>query len=629
MRLLSMIGGYFIRRLRPTQYEVITARMPISHVVKAHLIRPLRQLMSGLRFHFHSFQHRRFRRLLQGLLVNREDVGVLRVICRLLFQRSRLVFQLPMDQYSRVFRVPILRRFGYDFGNSRFKRLHRVGAMVIKVTGLQEEESSSCLLQSRAIRGASGTLFRDDATGGTIISGRRVISAKARATMYSIVCIYYRIVPTVTLNGRDTRFSVFSDRFLQASATKRGRFRFVIVQVVSRTHGLPRLLFVRVVIRPLGRAMGYRLYHVQSRQRGNVIRIVVGHFRSIQGRFLARLFSLLMGVHIATSQRMSPLRQANFLLPYLVSLYHARLSLFASRRNLSQRWFPSFSCQGVRYHLGRQAFKDGRHGLIVLVPRHQAGPPQIARYGTLSTANRSTRRVPSIPFFAQHTRRINGISIILGMVHRTRTNRTFDLDRIGRAFRFAIRPIPRLFRRGVHVNVLAKVLTSNYSANGGFVRVNRIRIATGDGVLHPPIVSSRGQVGVKCPKFSNDQMARVPRVDFSNGERHPFNGHNVIRLFFTRVLRITLCYLGCLNSNAKARYPLARRVLLAQVYFRFRAHRANAFLAAIVLLFRRRVRLVRPMRPHSMLLFVMLRQFGRACRNGTAFVFRLFRLFSV
>lgn len=132
-----MVGGYLIRRLRATQHEVVTTRMPIAQVLKTNLVRPLRELMSGLRFNFHPFQDGGLRRLNESFLVDREDVGLLRMVRRLFFKRTCLLFKLTMNNNGRVTRLALLRRFRDDLRNSRFTRLDRVSTVMIKVTRLQ------------------------------------------------------------------------------------------------------------------------------------------------------------------------------------------------------------------------------------------------------------------------------------------------------------------------------------------------------------------------------------------------------------------------------------------------------------------------------------------------------------
>lgn len=191
-----------------------------------------------------------------------------------------------------------------------------------------------------------------------------------------------------------------------------------------------------------------------------------------------------------------------------------------------------------------------------------------------------------IPFATKNARCIDRVGVLFCVINSSRTYGPFNLNGIRRAFRFAVGPIPRLFRRSVNVDVLAKVLSGNYSANGGFVCVHRIRIATRDRILNAPIISPRGQIRVESAKFPNYQVARVPRVHFAHGEWYAFNGLYVVRLFKDRVLRVVLCVLGSFHGNAKAWNAFTGRVFFAQVNLRFGADRSHAFLPAVVLLFR-------------------------------------------
>lgn len=232
-----------------------------------------------------------------------------------------------------------------------------------------------------------------------------------------------------------------------------------------------------------------------------------------------------------------------------------------------------------------------------------------------------------VPLLTQDTRRINGISIIFCVANSIRTYRPFHFNGIRRTLRFTIRTVSRLLRRSMNVNVFTQVLTSNNGTYRSFVRVHRIRITTRNGVLNAPIISPRRQIRMQSTKLSNDKMARISRVSLPYGKRRALNVIHVIRLFLNRILRIALRHARGFNGNTQTRDALARRVFLTKANFRFRTNRSNAFLPAIILFLRRRVRLIRSMRPYSMLLFVMLRQFRRTCRNSTTFVLRLFRLF--
>lgn len=70
-------------------------------------------------------------------------------------------------------------------------------------------------------------------------------------------------------------------------------------------------------------------------------------------------------------------------------------------------------------------------------------------------------------------------------------------------------------------------------------------------------------------------------------------------------------------------------MFFAKVNLRFSANRPNTFLSTIVLFFRRRVRLIRTVRPNSVLFLVVFRQFRRSCRDSSAFVLWQFRTLSL
>lgn len=131
-----VICGHLIRRLRSAQDEVVPARVPITHVIKAHFVRSFRYLVGSFRFHLHALQDRGFRRFYHGLLVDRENVGFFRVVRRLLFKWPRLIFQFIMDANCRVFRVPFFRWVSDDLRDSGLVRANRVGAVVVEVARL-------------------------------------------------------------------------------------------------------------------------------------------------------------------------------------------------------------------------------------------------------------------------------------------------------------------------------------------------------------------------------------------------------------------------------------------------------------------------------------------------------------
>lgn len=366
--------------------------------------------------------------------------------------------------------------------------------------------------------------------------------------------------------------------------------------------------------------------YIQGGERRHVVGIEICHFRGAKGRFLSRRLALFVGIYVTAAERVGALGETNSLLAKFVGLDDAGLPHFISGRYLSELRFFGFLRERVRYYLGREAFEYRGDCFVVLVPRDEASPPQVAGDRELAASNRSTSGVSPVPLFAKEARRVNGVSVLFGGANSTRSHLPFYFYGVGRTFCFPVRAVPCLFRRGVDVNVFTQVLSSDYGANGGLVRVHRVRVATGNRILNAPIIPSRGQVGVEGAKFSNNEMSRVSRVRFANGKRNAFNGVDVIRLFENRVFGVTLCNLGGLDGNAQSWYALARRVFFSQVNYRFRADRSNTFLSAVILLLRRRMRLVRSVRPHSMLLLMVFRQFRRTCRNGTAFVLWLFRL---
>lgn len=154
----------------------------------------------------------------------------------------------------------------------------------------------------------------------------------------------------------------------------------------------------------------------------------------------------------------------------------------------------------------------------------------------------------------------------------------------------------------------AQVLTSNYCLFGGVLCIDGVRVATGDGILNSPIIATWGEVSVKGAKFPNHAMARISRVGLSYGKGIYFDGGQVVRFIKQRVLMVLVGNYRCLNGNFYTWYSFPGRVFFTKADFRLSTYWANSFLATIVLLFRRRVRLVRPVRPNSVLLVVVFRE---------------------
>lgn len=367
--------------------------------------------------------------------------------------------------------------------------------------------------------------------------------------MDSVVRVNDRVVPAITFNSGNARLSVLSNCFLTASAPKRSFFRFLIVKVVPRDLCLLCFRFVRVVIRSFRRSVRDRFHHVKCGERCNVLRVVICHFRGEVRRFFTRLFSFFVGVRIASPTRVSAFRKANFLLFHPISLYRARLSDLTCGSDLSQLRFVSTSNECVRNDLGSETLKYRCRSFVIRMPRDQAGTPQVTRHGELATANRATSRVTSVPLLTQDFRSVTRVGTIFCDIDSVRTFRAFLLAFRVRTLRLTVRAIPRLFRRGVYINVFAQVLTINDSAYRGLVRVNRIRVTTRHRVLNAPIIATRRQVRMKSATFSNDKVARVPRVCLSNGKGTFLNMSNVVRLFEHRVLRVVLRHARCLYCH--------------------------------------------------------------------------------
>lgn len=193
--------------------------------------------------------------------------------------------------------------------------------------------------------------------------------------MDGIMRVNNGIIPTISFNCRNARLSILSNCLLTPCTPQRSVFRLIITKAVPRNNGLLCLLLIRMIIRSLRRSMGDGFYHVKSRKRSNVIRVIISNFRCIKCGFLARRFAFPMGIRVATPTRMSTLRKAEFRLTQLISLRNTRLTDLISGRNLSKLRLLSKFSEGVGNYLCRKAFTNGRHCLIILVPRNYASTP--------------------------------------------------------------------------------------------------------------------------------------------------------------------------------------------------------------------------------------------------------------